>query len=242
MALKILLADDHAIVRQGVKQLLTREGFSVVGEAADGREAVRLARELSPDIAVLDLGMPLLNGVDAARQILKVSPSTKPIVLTFKKEAPYVVEAFLDPVFEPYGIQTTTNPVGPMIVFNGPIRHELGINCGAGFSCTPRRQTSRRSPHWSGSIETLCSATTRRSFPLVALRTGFVHGLERQPQRARVRFSDDDGAHWSNPPIRVNDDGTNRSQFLPKIASNRLSGNIAVLLPRPQDGSVDVAR
>src|SRR5947208_6615085 len=94
MALKILLADDHAIVRQGVKQLLTREGFSVVGEAGDGREAVRLARELSPDIAVLDLGMPLLNGVDAARQILKVSPSTKPIVLTFKKEAPYVVEAF----------------------------------------------------------------------------------------------------------------------------------------------------
>ncbi|TLY21759.1 MAG: response regulator transcription factor [Nitrospirae bacterium] len=94
MALKILLADDHAIVRQGVKQLLTREGYSVVGEAADGREAVRLAQELSPDIAVLDLGMPLLNGVDAARQILKVSPSTKPIVLTFKKEAPYVVEAF----------------------------------------------------------------------------------------------------------------------------------------------------
>ena len=94
MPLKILLADDHQIVRQGVKQLLTREGYSVVGEAADGREAVRLARELCPDIAVLDLGMPLLNGVDAARQILKVSPSTKPILLTFKKEVPYVIEAF----------------------------------------------------------------------------------------------------------------------------------------------------
>jgi len=94
MPLRILLADDHLIVRQGVKQLLTREGYSVVAEAADGREAVRLAREHCPDIAVLDLGMPLLNGVDAARQILKVSPSTKPILLTFKKEAPYVLEAF----------------------------------------------------------------------------------------------------------------------------------------------------
>src|SRR5712691_8486709 len=94
MSLRILLAEDHAIVRQGVKQLLTHEGYSVVAEAADGREAVRLARELCPAIAVLDLGMPLLNGVDAARQILKVSPGTKPILLTFKKEVPYVLEAF----------------------------------------------------------------------------------------------------------------------------------------------------
>src|SRR2546425_9190049 len=86
MPLRILLAEDHLIVRQGVKQLLTREGYNVVAEAADGREAVRLAQEHCPDIAVLDLGMPLLNGVDAARQILKVSPSTKPILLTFKKE------------------------------------------------------------------------------------------------------------------------------------------------------------
>src|SRR2546430_12859606 len=94
MTLRILLAEDHLIVRQGVKQLLTGEGYSVVAEASDGREAVRLARELSPDIAVLDLGMPLLNGVDAARQILKVSPHTKPILLTFKKEVPYVLAAF----------------------------------------------------------------------------------------------------------------------------------------------------
>src|SRR3989442_15044980 len=89
MPLKILLADDHLIVRQGVKQLLTREGYSVVPEAADGREAVRRPREHCPEIAVLDLGMPLLNGVDAARLILKVSPDTKPILLTFMKEPPY---------------------------------------------------------------------------------------------------------------------------------------------------------
>src|SRR5437773_11712912 len=94
MPLRILLAEDHLIVRQGVKQLLTREGYNVVAEAADGREAVRLAQEHCPDIAVLHLGMPLLNGVDAARQILKVSPSTKAILLTFKQELPDVLEAF----------------------------------------------------------------------------------------------------------------------------------------------------
>src|SRR5438552_16581532 len=94
MPLRILLAEDHLIVRQGVKQLLTREGYSVVAEAADGREAVRLAQEHCPDIAVLDLGMPLLNGVDAARQILTVSQSTKPILYTFNKASHYVLVSF----------------------------------------------------------------------------------------------------------------------------------------------------
>lgn len=94
MSLRILLADDHVIVRQGVKNLLTQAGYDVVGEATDGREAVHLARDLRPDIALLDLAMPLLNGVDAAREILKVSRQTKPILLTMQNEGPYVAEAF----------------------------------------------------------------------------------------------------------------------------------------------------
>jgi two-component system response regulator NreC len=93
MSLRILLADDHVVVRQGVKNLLTGEGYNVVGEAADGREAVRLAQVLQPDIAVLDLSMPLLNGLGAAREILKVSRRTKPILLTLHREAPLVSEA-----------------------------------------------------------------------------------------------------------------------------------------------------
>lgn len=94
MSLRILLADDHVIVRQGIHNLLTQAGHDVVGEAADGREAVQLARDLHPDIALLDLAMPLLNGIDAAREIRKVSSQTKPIILTMQNEGPYVAEAF----------------------------------------------------------------------------------------------------------------------------------------------------
>jgi len=80
--IQVLLADDHLIVRQGLKALLEREGFKVVGEAADGHEAVRLAQALRPDVAVLDLAMPLLNGLEAAREILRISPRTRTILLT----------------------------------------------------------------------------------------------------------------------------------------------------------------
>ena len=93
MSLHILLADDHLIVRQGLKVLLEREGFNVVGEASDGREAVRLAQELCPDIALLDLTMPLLNGIDAGRAMLQASPKTKIVLLTMHTEDHYVLEA-----------------------------------------------------------------------------------------------------------------------------------------------------
>jgi len=90
---RILLADDHLIFRQSLKGLLEREGFQIIGEAADGQEAVRRVRDLSPDVAVLDLAMPLLNGLDAAREIVRASPRTRPILLTMHTEDPYVMEA-----------------------------------------------------------------------------------------------------------------------------------------------------
>ena|SRR6185295_9847991 len=82
MPTRVLLADDHILVRQGVRLLLEKEGFEVVGEAGDGLEAVRLARQTEPDIAVLDLLMPQLNGIDAAREIHQCSPHTKTLLLT----------------------------------------------------------------------------------------------------------------------------------------------------------------
>lgn len=93
MPLRILLADDHLIVRQGLRSILERDAYTIVGEAGDGREAIRMAEEFHPDIAVLDLAMPLLNGLDAAREIAKISPQTRTILLTMHTEDPYVMEA-----------------------------------------------------------------------------------------------------------------------------------------------------
>ena len=93
MRIRVLLVDDHLMMRQGLRSLLERHGFDIVGEASDGREAVRLARQLQPDIAVVDLVMPLLNGIDAAREIAKASRKTKTILLTMHIEDRYVIEA-----------------------------------------------------------------------------------------------------------------------------------------------------
>ncbi|HEV2500084.1 MAG TPA: response regulator transcription factor [Terriglobia bacterium] len=93
MPIRILLADDHEVVREGFKSILERQGYEVVGEAPDGLEAVRLAEKLKPQLAILDLAMPLLNGIEATRQILRVSPQTKTILLTMYKENQYVLEA-----------------------------------------------------------------------------------------------------------------------------------------------------
>ena len=93
MTTRVLVADDHPVVRQGLKSLLTREGFSVVGEAADGREALRQVEATHPEVALLDLAMPGLNGLDAAREIMQNSAETKVVILTQHKEEPYVLEA-----------------------------------------------------------------------------------------------------------------------------------------------------
>lgn len=76
-----------------MRALLEREGFEVVGEASDGREATRLAREVSPDIAILDLAMPLLNGIETGRTIVQSRPSVRTIALTVHTESHYVLAA-----------------------------------------------------------------------------------------------------------------------------------------------------
>ena len=93
MTLRILLADDHAIVRQGLRVLLEREGFAIVGEATDGREAVQMAHETKPDVAVLDLMMPHLNGLDAAREILRDGHTRGVVLLTMHTEEHQVASA-----------------------------------------------------------------------------------------------------------------------------------------------------
>jgi DNA-binding NarL/FixJ family response regulator len=94
MPIRVLLADDHAMFREGVRALLTAEGIEIVGEAGDGRAAVELAREVPVDVCVVDLTMPLMNGLDAAREIRRLSPQTKAILLTVHSDDAYVLEAF----------------------------------------------------------------------------------------------------------------------------------------------------
>ncbi len=94
MAVRILLADDQSMFRDGLRAVLEREGFEVVSEAGDGRDAVRLAQQLRPAVAVLDISMPGLNGIDAARAIHKLDGERIPVILlTMYEEDAYVLEA-----------------------------------------------------------------------------------------------------------------------------------------------------
>jgi DNA-binding NarL/FixJ family response regulator len=93
MPLRVLLADDHAIVREALALFLVEAGFDVVGQASDGLEVVRLARQLQPDVAVLDVVMPLLNGLEAGREIQQASPRTRTILLTSRHEDELLLEA-----------------------------------------------------------------------------------------------------------------------------------------------------
>jgi DNA-binding NarL/FixJ family response regulator len=93
MSTRLLIADDHQLFREGIRGLLPPGEFVIVAEAADGREAIRLAQRHEPDIAIVDVSMPGLNGVDATREIVRASPRSKVLVLTMHREHPYVIEA-----------------------------------------------------------------------------------------------------------------------------------------------------
>ena len=93
MPVRILIADDHEIVRRGLISLLqTQPDWEIAGEAVTGREAIDLARQLTPEIAILDIGMPELNGLEAARQIRKESPNTEVLILTMHESEQLIRE------------------------------------------------------------------------------------------------------------------------------------------------------
>jgi DNA-binding NarL/FixJ family response regulator len=94
MAVRILIADDHGIVRKGLRSLLqSKRGWEICAEASNGREAVEKAKALKPDVAILDISMPQLNGVEALRQIRKVSPRTETLMLSMHRSERMVREA-----------------------------------------------------------------------------------------------------------------------------------------------------
>jgi DNA-binding NarL/FixJ family response regulator len=98
MSKRVLLADDHHVLRQGLKGLLEQRGFTVVAEAADGRTAVELAKALRPDVALLDILMPGLNGVDAAHEIAAACPGVSIVLLTGASDDRFVLDALRDGV------------------------------------------------------------------------------------------------------------------------------------------------
>lgn len=92
--LRLLLADDHTLVRHGLRKILEeRPEWEVVAEAGDGREAVRLAIEAKPDVCIFDIGMPLLNGIDATRQVVKRRADAVILMLSMHTDEPYVIRA-----------------------------------------------------------------------------------------------------------------------------------------------------
>jgi DNA-binding NarL/FixJ family response regulator len=95
MTISIVLADDHRVVREGLRALLERhDDLRVVGEAADGQEAVKLAATLKPDIIVMDISMPVLNGIEATQQALEASPSTRVIILSMYSTSEHIFRSF----------------------------------------------------------------------------------------------------------------------------------------------------
>ena len=93
MATKVLLVDDHKIMREGISALLRKYSeFEVVGQAADGRQALELSSELKPDIVIMDIGMPNLNGVDATRQLLSIDPTIKVMALSTHSDGAIVAK------------------------------------------------------------------------------------------------------------------------------------------------------
>jgi two-component system response regulator NreC len=92
--LRILVADDHTLVRQGFRKILEeRPDWNVVAEASDGRNAVRLAQSTEPDVAILDIGMPGLNGIEATRQIVRRLPNTGVLILSMHSDEAYIIQA-----------------------------------------------------------------------------------------------------------------------------------------------------
>jgi len=160
----ILLAEDHMIVREGLRALLKLEAdFEVVGEAENGRQAVALASTLCPDVVVMDIAMPLLNGLEATRQILKTTPSTKVLVLSAHSDDAYV-EQVMALGASGYLIKQTAAHVLP-----DAIRQ---VHKGKPFfspSISKRRVHHERKAHDRGDLPGKASALTSREMEVLQL-------------------------------------------------------------------------
>lgn len=145
---RVVLADDHPIFRKGLRTLLEAANLTVVGESGDGRDAVQMTRRLDPDVAILDVSMPLLNGVDAAREIRRLAPRTYVVLLSMYKEDVYVQEGLRVGVHG-YVLksQTASDLVAAVTeVLAGSVYLSPGISSRAVETGLPRSAKARRDP------------------------------------------------------------------------------------------------
>lgn len=156
--IRVLLADDHTIVRQGLRALLEIEGgIEVVGEAANGRQAVDMARELRPDVAVLDIAMPLLNGLEAARRILlEVVPPPKVLILSAHGDDAYIEQVAALGVVGYLVKQTSAHVLATAVkeIQAGKVFYSPSI---ANRLCSPPKEAPRRSGRARKEVVTLTS-------------------------------------------------------------------------------------
>ena len=110
--IRLLLADDHAVVRSGLRLLLeSQPDMAIIGEAETGEEAVRLTAELSPDVVLMDIEMPGINGIEAARRIKAQSPATAVLALTMYEDDQYFFEMFFKIILKVYSLPVNVIPV-----------------------------------------------------------------------------------------------------------------------------------
>jgi DNA-binding NarL/FixJ family response regulator len=93
--MRVLIADDHVLFRRGLGRLLAQHGIDVLGEASNGRQAVQLARDLAPEVVIMDLSMPLMDGVEATREILAANPDQRILMLTISADQGAVLDAII---------------------------------------------------------------------------------------------------------------------------------------------------
>ena len=151
MSCRVLIADDHVLFREGLRALLERHGHEVVGEASTGQEANQLARDLQPEVVLLDLGMPVQNGIEAGREITAGCPRARMIALTVHTEEPYVLAA-LEAGFRGYALKSQAGSqllqaieeVSRGAVYLSPAVHGAVVDGYLGKTQLPRHPLTRR--------------------------------------------------------------------------------------------------